>query len=142
VDYFPEEDHSPDLEEEEEVPSHKHHNSRINERVVEIDVYCTRKCKTVQETERSSNVEEGHEVQLDEPYYNICSHRPDLDVIFEETKRKALDLGETNIAVFGCGPASMMYNLQEACRKHSQSVVGCEESGGVFFDLHMETFEF
>jgi len=71
--------------------------------------------------------------------YNVREGRPDLDAIFLDMKKQAQLQGEHSIAVFGCGPAPLMDSLREACRKHSQSVVGC---GGVFFDLHMEIFEF
>ena len=71
--------------------------------------------------------------------YNMYAGRPDLDAIFEEMKKSALEKGETSVAVFGCGPHALMADLQEACRKHSASVVGC--SAGVFFDLHREYFD-
>ena len=72
--------------------------------------------------------------------YNVLAGRPDLDAIFEELTEQALELGETNVAVFGCGPARLMADVQDACRRYSSTVVGC---GGqvIFFDFHEEKFE-
>jgi NAD(P)H-flavin reductase len=91
------------------------------EHVVETDVYCTRNSK------KKSEEEDGEEGPLvdDEPYYHIYPNHPDWDFILEEVKREALDLGETHIAVYGCGPPSKMDDLREVCRKHSHSFVGC-----------------
>ena len=93
--------------------------------VIQTDVYCSNSTPD--------------DILNTECNYNLYSQRFDLDQVFEEMKLRAIKQGEYNVAVFGCGPASVMDSLQEACRKHSQSVLGC---GGVFFDLHMETFEF
>lgn len=93
--------------------------------VIQTDIYCS-----------NSTPED---VLSSEGNYNLYPNRFDLDQVFEEMKLRAIQQGEYNVAVFGCGPANLMESLQEACRKHSQSVMGC---GGVFFDLHMETFEF
>jgi len=71
--------------------------------------------------------------------WNICSGRPDLDAIFKATKQEAQQNKEVCVAVIGCGPNSLMDQLKEACRKHSEGVFGC---GGVTFDLHHEIFEF
>jgi predicted ferric reductase len=94
--------------------------------VVQADIYLT---KSDVDTEASQGLP-----------YNIHQGRPDLDQIFVDMKSNATSLGETNIAVIGCGPPSLMASLQEACRKHSASVVGCQ-TGVVFFDLHKEHFE-
>ena len=69
----------------------------------------------------------------------LLARRPALDTIFSEMKQEAIDCGDFNIAVFGCGPSHLMDSLRENCRQHSQSIAGC---GGVYFDLHMEHFEF
>jgi NADPH oxidase len=90
------------------------------------EVYCTRAGQPDSEDPLPSDV-------------ILRTHRPDLDQIFSEMKQEAIDNGEVNIAVFGCGPNALMDTLKECCRKHSQSVASC---GGVFFDLHMEHFEF
>jgi len=97
--------------------------------VVQVDIYCTRNSEEV-DTEAS---------QRSLPY-NLYKERPNLDDIFATMKEDALALGETNVAVIGCGPPSLMLSLQEACREHSASIVGCHK-GGVFFDLHKEHFE-
>jgi len=96
--------------------------------VVQCDIYCTKV---------SPRAEADSESQLP---YNLTSGRPDVDSIFREMKETALRTGEHNIMVFGCGPKALMRDLEEACRQHSESVVGCGD--GVFFDLHTEHFEF
>ncbi|KAL3917743.1 MAG: hypothetical protein SGILL_004569 [Bacillariaceae sp.] len=109
----------------------QHHRRRPA--VVQADIYCTQQSV-------EGDIERANETGV--LPYNLHSGRPDLDEIFEEMKASAEALGETNIAVIGCGPASLMVALQEACRKHSASVVGgCAQSGAVFFDLHKEHFE-
>jgi len=91
--------------------------------VVQCDIYCT---KELPDAEKVLP-------------YNFHPGRPDVDAIFREMRQTALDTGEHNIAVFGCGPKALMRDLAETCRQHSQPVVGCGD--GVFFDLHTETFE-
>ncbi|KAL3904528.1 MAG: hypothetical protein SGILL_010030, partial [Bacillariaceae sp.] len=104
--------------------------------VVQADIYCTQQ-SLEGDIERAN--ETGGTLHLP---YNLHSGRPDLDEIFEEMKASAEALGESNIAVIGCGPTSLMVSLQEACRKHSANVVGgCVQPGAVFFDLHKEHFE-
>lgn len=101
--------------------------------VVQADIYCTRQ-KLQNDIERAN-------ATIDLPY-NLYSGRPDLDQIFEEMKENAIAMGETNIAVIGCGPAKLIDAVQEACRKHSSSVLGaCIEEASVFFDFHKEHFE-
>jgi len=95
--------------------------------VFQCDIYCTKEMPDEEKDDLPKN-------------YNFYSGRPDVDAIFREMKETALATGEHNIMVFGCGPKSLMRSLQEACRQHSESVVGCGD--GVFFDLHMEHFEF
>lgn len=106
--------------------SRKGLSGRRRPAVVQADIYCTR---SEQDTEANS---QGLP-------YNVHEGRPDLDRIFQDMKSAARSLGETNIAVIGCGPPSLMASLQEACRKHSASVVSIHK-GGVFFDLHKERF--
>lgn len=108
---------------DEEVPTAGTKNALAN---VQVNVYCTRS--------------EQEEMFGDEDLpYNLYVGRPNLDVIFEEMKKSALEKGESSVAVFGSGPDALMADLQEACRKHSASVIGC--SAGVFFDLHREFFD-
>jgi hypothetical protein len=117
---------------------------------VEVDIYCTRS-KIVNKVS-----DEGEDVEFAEPsspslraseqHCNaIYGQRPDLDTIFIAMKQKASDLGEHSIAVIGCGPPALMHDLNVACRKYSESILSptCGyHDDGVFFDLHMETFEF
>lgn len=96
--------------------------------VAQVDIYCTRG--------KSEDEESGGSDRK----YNLYSGRPDLDAIFTEFKETAIGLGEQNVAVFGCGPQKLIDDLQRMCRIHSQPVIGCGE--GVFFDLHVEHFDF
>lgn len=102
--------------------------------VVQADIYCTRQ-KLQNDIERAN-------ATLSLPY-NLYSGRPDLDEIFQEMKQQAIVMGETNIAVIGCGPAPLIDAVQAACHKHSSSVLGaaCMEKDSVFFDFHKEHFE-
>jgi hypothetical protein len=100
---------------------------------VNIDIYCTR-----EDIEESTGSIRNDEDKATRYHFGI---RPDLDAIFEEMKQTALANGESNIAVIGCGPESMINTLRDACRKHSSSVVGCGDQF-VFFDFHTERFEF
>ena len=95
--------------------------------VFQCDVYCTREVCD-EEARGLPN------------HYNFYEGRPDVDAIFREMKQTAMATGEHSIMVFACGPKSLMDDVREACRQHSQSIVGCGE--GVFFDLHTELFEF
>jgi hypothetical protein len=97
--------------------------------VVQADIYCTRKSEEAGDPEADRRLP-----------YNLYNGRPDLDKIFEEMKEDAVALGETSVAVIGCGPPSLILAVQEACRKHSASIVGCRHDG-IFFDLHTEHFE-
>ena len=94
--------------------------------VVQVDIHCTRRVK-------------DEELGTGSLPYNLYSGRPNLDAIFEEMKKKALEKKQHSVAVIGCGPKSLMVALQDACRKHSASVVGCDN--GIFFDLHLESFD-
>jgi len=96
--------------------------------VVQADIYCTR------------NLEQTDEEAITALPYNLYNGRPDLEKIFQELKQDAIALGETSIAVIGCGPPSLMQSLQNACRKHSAPVLGCQNNG-IFFDMHKEHFE-
>ncbi|CAJ1939033.1 unnamed protein product [Cylindrotheca closterium] len=98
--------------------------------VVQADIYHTKRSS-------SSNSNMTSNGQLP---YNLYSGRPDLDRIFDEMKRSAIAMGASNIAVIGCGPLALIESVQEACRKHSSSVLS---TGGdaVFFDFHKEHFE-
>ncbi|CAJ1939047.1 unnamed protein product [Cylindrotheca closterium] len=101
--------------------------------VVQADIYCTQQ-KLANDIERAN-------ATISLPY-NLCSGRPDLDKIFEEMKESAIAMGETNVAVIGCGPAKLIDAVQEACRKHSSSVLlGACGDDSVFFDFHKEHFE-
>jgi hypothetical protein len=62
-----------------------------------------------------------------------------LEAIVSEMAEEALGKGITHVAVFGCGPQTLIGDLKEACRVQSKSVVQCK---GVTFDLHQEVFEF
>jgi len=118
--------------EETELPAEERNRPGTLRRpaVVQVDVYCTRSSgddvKTVDES--------GRRVP-----YNVYQSRPNLDKIFEDFKQAAIALGERNVAVIGCGPSSLMSALQDACLKHSASVVSCGDDY-VFFDLHKEHF--
>ena len=106
---------------------------------VQIDIYCTR-TKNVSDMEMPSSLNRSLPLSS-----NIrCGERPDLDAIFSGMKQKALDLGEHNIAVVGCGPPSLMQDLNAMCRKYSASIISpsCSNDSDVHFDLHTETFEF
>jgi len=108
------------------LPAHYRRPARV-----QVDIYCTRN--------NHSDAEQDPALP-----YNLHQGRPDLDVIFERMKAQAVEMGECNIAVIGCGPEALMSQLHEACRKHSSSVVGCggDEKSRVFFDLHREFFDF
>ena len=109
--------------------------------IVQADIHCTRTPQEEQEYDTEEGAVNANASTSHFPY-NLHSGRPDLDKIFEEMKEDALSLGERNVAVIGCGPPSLMVALEEACRKHSASIVGCcQNDGGVFFDLHKEHFE-
>jgi hypothetical protein len=95
--------------------------------VVQVDIFCTKSTEHVSDNEERLP-------------YNVYLGRPDLDKIFEKLKEEAIVLGERNVAVVGCGPSTLMSALQEACRTHSASVVGCGDRS-VFFDMHKEHFE-
>ena len=94
----------------------------------------------------SSNITSG--VGDDSSYYHVMyGQRPDMNRIFQQTKQRANEMGEYNIAVFACGPTSFMNDVQVACRTYSQSsIVGCHNNmnkdSGVYFDLHTEHFEY
>jgi predicted ferric reductase len=105
--------------------SRSDHNDESTPAGVQVDIFCT----------RSTKDEERETGSLS---FNLHHGRPDLDAIFKDMKRSAIERGETCVAVFGCGPISLMSELQEACHKHSVAIVGCEH--GVFFDLHSERF--
>jgi predicted ferric reductase len=108
---------------------------------VQIDIYCSR-IKSVSDIEIPTSLNRS----LPQNSNIRCGERPDLDAIFLELKKKALDLGEQNVAVFGCGPPSLMQDLNEMCIKHSASSISptccSSKDNGVYFDLHTETFEF
>jgi NADPH oxidase len=72
-------------------------------------------------------------------HLSVQSGRPDLDLIFTEMREEALKKGITHVAVIGCGPQNQIDSLKEACRKHSNTLLGFQ---GVAFDLHYEVFEF
>jgi hypothetical protein len=69
----------------------------------------------------------------------VLKGRPDMDKILTEMREEAMANGVTHIAVFGCGPQAQIDTLKETCRKHSKTLL---ESEGVYFDLHVEVFEF
>jgi hypothetical protein len=87
---------------------------------VELSVYLTK--KTLTQEENMDKVKMG---------------RPNFDEIFQGMKDKALEEGETSVAVLVCGPGVMVDVCREACRRYSDGV--CR--GGVTFDFHEETFE-
>ena len=95
--------------------------------VGQCDIYCSRQVCDEETQDLPGN-------------YNFFEGRPNLDAIFQEMKATALATGEHNIVVIACGPTSLMHDVEIACRKYSESVVGC--GVGVFFDLHTERFEF
>ena len=100
--------------------------------VIQCDIYCTRRCP--------NDNDDDLEVPSTLLPYNVYNGRPDIDAIFRQMKQTAIDTGEHNIMVFACGPKSLLREVEEACRQHSESIVGCGD--GVFFDLHIEHFEF
>lgn len=104
----------------------KRRQDKGNQACISREIYCTRAGQPDIEDQLPAGI-------------RVRAHRPDLDKIFREMKQQAVECGEVNIAVFGCGPNGLMDTLKECCRAHSQSVASC---GGVFFDLHMEHFEF
>lgn len=65
--------------------------------------------------------------------------RPDLAKILAEMRDVAVAKGVTHIAVFGCGPQSLMDSLKQECRRNSKSLT---DPQGVSFDVHVEVFEF
>ena len=106
-----------------------------------MDVYCT---QTEKETADS---EQGPETLTSNTtcYYDLHQGRPDVDEILMEMKQMARHMGESHVAVIGCGPTALMRKLQTACLAHSDSMLlGCssDDDECVFFDLHTETFEF
>lgn len=103
----------------------------IDEEPVQVNIYMTKGDIPVQDRE---SLLPGTAAP-----YKYYQGRPNLDAIFEDMKKAAGALGETSVAVIGCGPTRLMVGLHEACRKHSTSIVSCEN--GVFFDLHTESFE-
>ena len=138
---------------------------------VQVDIYCTR----TNGTTSSNTVELTRPLPQEEPirdpetgrpslnttsgagaggvgddslYYHVMyGQRPDMNRIFQQTKQRANEMGEYNIAVFACGPTSFMNDVQVACRTYSQSsIIGCHNNmnkdSGVYFDLHTEHFEY
>ena len=81
-------------------------------------------------------------------YYEIHSGRPDLEAIFRTLKEKAQENSTRHIAVVACGPSSLLQQVRENCRNHSDSpFLGCGgcfdgQGSGVTFDLHEEIFEY
>jgi predicted ferric reductase len=97
---------------------------------IQTDVYLT--------GTKSTNHDDVATMSALPSYATLYPGRPDVDSIVAEMKRQALELNESHVAVFACGPHALLSNVQEACRVHSSSVVEC---GGVKFDLHLETFD-
>lgn len=95
--------------------------------VIETDVYCTKGDSFAAAASAAPLLP-----------FNLHNGRPDMDAILKTLEEVATLNGEYNVAVFGCGPSALLDELQEACRRHSQSIIDC---GGVNFDLHLETFE-
>ena len=100
---------------------------------VQIDIYCTRTKETCDEKrdaeagQQSSNTATGGE--NNKSSYNVhYGQRPDLNVIFEQTKQRANEMGEYNIAVFACGPSTFLTDIQMACRTYSQASIGCHNN--------------
>lgn len=100
------------------------------EDTLEVDVYCTR-----------PGSEDNAMMERSTVPYQVHTGRPDMDEVFETMKAEALKRGESYVAVIACGPKQLIHSVQQACRRHSQAVVGCGGSG-VFFDLHTERFEY
>jgi predicted ferric reductase len=131
-----------------DIPALGGKNALLDCSNVEVDIYCTR-------TKGMNNINyAGGDADIEIPsldrsmpqqYNVIFGERPDLDAIFLEMKQKALDFGEQNVAVFGCGPSTLMNDLHCMCRKHSSSIISphccSNDSPEVYFDLHTEYFE-
>ncbi len=63
--------------------------------------------------------------------------RPNIDEIFTQMKKAAMDKGETHVAVCVCRPSSLVDSCREASRQYSDGL--CKD--GVTFDFHEETFK-
>ena len=121
--------HGPWKAQEDDDEDYDDDSSERHPAQVQVEIYCTR-------GERPNDDEEQQPARLP---YNLHYGRPDLDAIFGQVKKTALEKGEHNVAVFGCGPDALISAVQEACQQHSTSVVGCDN--GVFFDMHREYFD-
>lgn len=88
---------------------------------------------------RGSGDVENLDYRVEDQQLVVLNGRPDMDKILTEMKEEAMANGVTHIAVFGCGPQSQIDTLKEACHRHSKNVL---DSNGVYFDLHLEVFEF
>lgn len=122
-----------------DVPSSSKRPGRPRQQrsTTQVDIYCTRGGGGSSKTKDDEEEKGQHNDDLP---YNLHYGRPDLDALFLEVKETALQLGEANVAVIGCGPPALMKKLRECCVAHSASLVGCDQN--IFFDLHTETFEF
>jgi predicted ferric reductase len=98
--------------------------SEIN-KLVKTDIFLTKASQ-----DSPTTLEDGRQVH---------DGRPDLNTIIKEMKEEAEILGVTHVAVFGCGPAKLLYQLKVACRANSSTLTG---SKGVHFHVHEEVFEF
>jgi predicted ferric reductase len=98
--------------------------SEIN-KLVKTDIFLTKASQ-----DSPTTLEDGRQVH---------DGRPDLNAIIQDMKEEAKILGVTHVAVFGCGPAKLLYQLKVACRENSSTLT---ESKGVHFHLHEEVFEF
>jgi predicted ferric reductase len=111
---------------------------------VDVDIYCTRVKNTSDEIPFD---EMDVESNISSPYNVTYGQRPNIDNLFICMKEKALQFGEHNIAVIGCGPTELMEDVKVACRKYSDQYLSVGSAGSknkhsVHFDLHMEKFEF
>ena len=141
-----------------DVPPLGIEQSSSESRNVKVDIYCTQTSgiENVEPTnvepsrtlnEQPINDPEEGQQSFHIPNYNIThGKRPDINEIFQQTKQRANEMGEYNIAVFACGPTAFMIDVQVACRTNSQSSIGCHDrknkESGVYFDLHTELFEY
>ncbi|KAG2483535.1 hypothetical protein HYH03_017639 [Edaphochlamys debaryana] len=67
--------------------------------------------------------------------------RPNIPEIVADTAKQAAALGETRVAVFVCGPAAMVAEVQ-AVAAAASGCCGRGGEAGVAFDVHAEVFEF
>lgn len=93
-------------------------NQELEGDIVDLNVYMTK-----------GNVKDNSMVKIG---------RPNIDEIFTQMKKAAMDEGETHVAVCVCGPSRLVDSCREASRQYSDGL--CK--GGVTFDFHEETFEF